>query len=395
MRKWMGDESRGAFKTIASSQRVYRPGRQLDPTDNLAMHSVTVCDLATRDLQCEATVLLGPSGRVFYVSPTAVYVWVSDWARREQAESPAMVYRMPLDGSSPSALGVAGSPVDQFSFLESDDEYLNVLVRSDAGGDGMWRSEVSEGDLALLRVPVSSFGDGSRDAADARYRPLPRLEGHTFQNRFVGDHLLFGIGSGWGAPRKGASTLYVVPWRRGAVSELALSHGVDRIEVMGSDAVVIGTDGRDLHFSGVRLRRPEVVQHFALENASQGELRSHGFFYKPDGVGAGVIGLPVRGEGKPGYRHLIDGSASILFLHNADQRFSALGKLTGDERSDANDGCRASCVDWYGNARPLFVGGRVFALLGYELVEGDVRDGRMREVRRVSFAPRSIEAVAR
>jgi hypothetical protein len=30
-------------------------------------------------------------------------------------------------------------------------------------------------------------------------------------------------------------------------------------------------------------------------------------------------------------------------------------------------GCRASCVDWYGNARPLCLPGRVFALLGYEL----------------------------
>jgi hypothetical protein len=52
-----------------------------------------------------------------------------------------------------------------------------------------------------------------------------------------------------------------------------------------------------------------------------------------------------------------------------------------------SDACRASCVDWYGNARPLFVRGRVFALLGYELVEGAISDGRMVEVKRVSYAP--------
>jgi hypothetical protein len=46
-------------------------------------------------------------------------------------------------------------------------------------------------------------------------------------------------------------------------------------------------------------------------------------------------------------------------------------------------------VDWYGNARPLFLRGRVFALLGYELVEGTLDDGRLRELRRVTFAPRT------
>jgi len=44
-------------------------------------------------------------------------------------------------------------------------------------------------------------------------------------------------------------------------------------------------------------------------------------------------------------------------------------------------------VDWYGNARPIFLRGRTFALLGYELVEGREDDGRIRELRRVSFAP--------
>ena len=32
--------------------------------------------------------------------------------------------------------------------------------------------------------------------------------------------------------------------------------------------------------------------------------------------------------------------------------------------------------------------GRVFALLGYELVEGDASGARIREVRRVDYAPR-------
>jgi hypothetical protein len=44
-------------------------------------------------------------------------------------------------------------------------------------------------------------------------------------------------------------------------------------------------------------------------------------------------------------------------------------------------------VDWYGNARPLFLRGRIFALLGYEIVEGSLTDGHVRETRRVNYAP--------
>jgi hypothetical protein len=47
-------------------------------------------------------------------------------------------------------------------------------------------------------------------------------------------------------------------------------------------------------------------------------------------------------------------------------------------------------VDWYGNARPLFLRGRLFALLGYELVEGRIDEGRMLERRRIDFAPRML-----
>jgi hypothetical protein len=49
-------------------------------------------------------------------------------------------------------------------------------------------------------------------------------------------------------------------------------------------------------------------------------------------------------------------------------------------------------MDWHGNAHPLFVRGRVIALLGDELVEATLDDGRMRESRRVSSAPGNLTA---
>ncbi|HYN25997.1 MAG TPA: beta-propeller domain-containing protein [Pyrinomonadaceae bacterium] len=398
VRKWHKGATTNEFRRIVSATNVYRSERPISSSYGLALHTVTVCDLANGGFACEATGVLGPAGRVFYVSPDSVYVWTSDWTRqRDQVRAQSMLYRMPLDGSRPSALGVSGSPIDQFSFLESDDDYLNVLVRSSSVGDGMWGAEVAAGDVALMRVPLSSFSDGSNAATSSSYRSLPKPEGYTFQNRFVADYLLYGTGSGWGYSQKTEHPrLYAVPWAGGKTHELSLAHPVDRIEQLGSDAVVVGTDGKNLHFTSVRLAdSPGVVDRYTRAGASQGELRSHGFFYKPNGPDSGTLGLPISVPGRPGYRHLFDESAAILFLRNDSLLFEEMGELAGRPERAVNDSCRASCVDWYGNSRPLFVRGRVLALLGYEIVEGALDDNRMRELRRVSYAPRRVELTRR
>jgi hypothetical protein len=67
-----------------------------------------------------------------------------------------------------------------------------------------------------------------------------------------------------------------------------------------------------------------------------------------------------------------------------------LGDLASP-RARTDDGCKASCVDWYGNARPIFLGQRVLALMGYELVEGRLLgragDERIETRRSISFSP--------
>jgi hypothetical protein len=199
---------------------------------------------------------------------------------------------------------------------------------------------------------------------------------------------------------------------------------VDRIEQLGNDALVVGTDGADLHFTALRLhptaspsfpqrtrngwgpqrasggdpgleRSPEVADEYVRKDASQGELRSQGFFYKPDGPNSGLLGLPISRAGRAGYKHLVEGSAAILFLKNDSLHFQEMGELGAGPKVALNDACRASCVDWYGNARPLFLHGRYIALLGYELVEGTIEEGQIHEMRRVSYAPGSVQALRR
>ena len=152
LRKWHKGASLSEFKRIVSATQIYKPAYELNYDYGMALHSVTVCDLASGDFDCKATSVIGPPGRVFYVSPHAVYIWLTSWNYDEtQMQPKSMLYRMPLDGSAPTALRVSGSPVDQFSFLESEDGYLNVLLRSDGSGDGMWSGERSQGRAELMR----------------------------------------------------------------------------------------------------------------------------------------------------------------------------------------------------------------------------------------------------
>jgi len=391
------------WDTIIDATEIYRP---IQKTDTPVLHTVVTCDLrGRRDLSCKATGVIGPYGRTFYVSDKAVYVWVTDGhsdglARHEVSQAPGVVYRLPLDGGEPGALRVWGAPIDQFSFKEGADDQLNVLVRAEAGGDWMWGAEASGGEVALLRVPVAGFSTRVGTTRAAAYTRLPGPKaGWTVQNRFVGDYVAYGSGSGWGAPEtERDDRVYLHPYARGGrTASIELPHGVDRIEAMGDGAVVIGTDGQNLHFTSIDLQLangPAIADRFVQPRASQGELRSHGFFFKPTGEGRGVLGLPLRSEGRPGHEHLVNGSASVLFLAVDDLRFSPLGGLEARPETP-DDQCVVSCVDWYGNARPIFYRGRVFALLGYELVEGRIDGRSIREVGRTDFFGRLRPQIAR
>ena len=400
VRRWRPDATPADFKRIAPATRIYRADDALDPFEGMAFHSVTLCDVAQPKLDCESTTVLGPAGRVFYVSPSAVYVWATPWRRLRAGEtSPSTVFRIPLDGSAPRALRVAGSPIDQFSFFEGSDGKLNVLVRSSGRGDGMWAAEMKGGDLALLRVALSSFSDGRDTAPINAYAALPSVSGGALQNRFIGSYLLYGAGTGWGRPRTTEDPeVFAVAYARNAAAyALPLKHGVDRLEALGSNAVVVGSDGANLHFTSVNLARsPLVGSSYIRANAAQGETRSHGFFYKPDSDSAGLLGLPIMGGTEPGWRHLRRESVAVLFLRNKGLTLSEVGALSASsERTSTNDNCKASCVDWYGNSRPIFLRGRVFALLGYEIVEGRVGQRSIEEVKRISFAPDALQISAR
>ena len=388
MRRWTGDEKAPWVRT-AGARQVYipEPLKRARGFGVETLHTVTRCDLAAPEVTCASTVVMGPRGRTFFVSRNAIYIWVTPaWSTRDWDAREAYLYRIPFDRTRPAAVRVRGGPVDQFSFNANERlGRLEVLVTSRSGGDAMWAPEFAHGRPALLTLPTSRFGDGSREAPKSDYRMLPGGgdDVNVSHNRFVGDHLLYSLyGVSRGEPEHKAVAVPVdgadpvvfdLPWR------------VTRIEQVGRDALVVGGT-EEAVFQTIDLapgRVPGFGDRFVQPNSREAESRSQAFFYRADSADGqtGIMGLPVLRLG--GTQWLAD----MLFLRRTDAKLSDFGLLRASAPSTREDGCVASCVDWYGNARPIFMRGRVFALLGYELVEGDASGERIRELRRVSFAP--------
>jgi len=102
---------------------------------------------------------------------------------------------------------------------------------------------------------------------------VPKPEGYTFQNRFVVTIFCMEQAAVGGSHRKQTVRTCRCALAGGLLRELSLVHGVDRIEQMGPDAVVVGTDERfALHFHS-SWRIPEVADRYtrkALRKASYG-----------------------------------------------------------------------------------------------------------------------------
>lgn len=404
-RRWGGQALPGDFERILPATRVFRTDDDFDPGQPLALHTVTRCDLGNDSMDCASSAVLGPVGRVFYVSQGSVYVWTqaghratganstdgadtADGGRQDAPVSSAAVFRLPLDGAMPTGLKTAGVPTDPMSFLEDRQGHLNVLLREHGSGEGLWGADRSRGRTALLRVPLSAFGDGRSAAQHGHYRRLPGPSHAALQNRFVGDWLL------WGSGQQAWATRYAVNTQAQALNP---GHGVERIEALGEHALLVGNEGSELNFSAVRLARgaAHIAGRHSRAGARQGESRSHGFFYRSTGSDEGLLGLPVVATDTPrssnaDVRQVAP--ASVVVLRQRRLSFTALGELQARPGRRLDDRCKASCVDWYGNARPIFMGQRVLALMGYELVEWRLHSGflgeSIEELRRVNFTPR-------
>ena len=410
------DGSRQPVPLDGGRYRLAVPQRYLDiahPEMN-ELHSVLRCNVQSEKFDCSQHGVLGGRSREFYITTNATYIWASgpnDWRTRDDNDEPDMLYRIEVDGEI-FAVGAHGAPIDQFSYFEDKEEDRLFVVVEDGGWNGpMWTSEYVDGNLALLELDQDVFGDGSRLAASSSYRPLAAVEAYGVENRFVGRFLIYG--GGHYGDEEDIPYAFVSPLDARWVQKIDIPHGVTRIDRMGNDSVIIGPGiDEQLGFSTLSLDDEKLtanlVETYMLPNAQEGENRSHAFFFQPDSgadqAHTGTLALPVTIGGDTEKTEFLGRASSIFFLRREDRDFRAAGHLQsatlaasveddddGEYYADSveEDSCVSSCTDWYGNARPIFLGDRIFALMGYELVEGRMVDGKIVERRRIDFSPKN------
>lgn len=386
----------GAWNPVVDLSHLYKPLRSVG---DIALHTVVTCDLSTpgAPLRCAGTGIFGPAPRHDYVSERAVYLWVMQpsedpsppWRpRRPQDRNNATVYRIDLRDRTASAVRGFGTPIDPLSFEEDSRGDLRVLVHANrSGGDGTWAAGIEmPDDLALFRAAGESFVAGKVFVSGPEAYvdlPDPPDPAFRFQNRFLPGFLLYGSGTTSTFGDEGRGWVWAHDLADQQTIRIDLPSTVDQIEPLLEHAVVIGTAERGLAFAAIDLSsRPRLAGTFIPERPTPVDTRSHGFAYAPRAATGGWLGLPIfypRGRGAR------EEHEEVLYLDVHDLQFTQMGALESKRGNRIVDGCEGSCFDGGGNARSVILGERVFALLGDEVIEGEVTDGRLRERRRLDI----------
>lgn len=353
-------------------------GGQLD------LASVTRCDLAAPVLACDATSTLAPGVREFHMAADAVYVWTQQQPGAART-TPAWLYRIPHDGGRPGAVQVLGYPVDPSGFGSAlDGRRIDVLIKLPRAEDSGEAPEYALGRPALLRLPLSRFGDGTRAVPNADYLDLPGpADASVHDVVFVHGSALYAHKPWSGSDQR--DELVAVGATSATPAVLSADSDFYRITVAGRDAVASGASV-GLPFNVVDLDStagPTIGPRYEQADAREHQSRDHPFRYRadpdaPDGD-RGLLAFPV-GE----LRTQMD----MLFLRRIEGQLTEAGRLRAAATPWQDDRCRASCAAWNRDVRAVFVGRRIFALLGYEVVEGELTpEGGLREIRRLDFTP--------
>jgi hypothetical protein len=438
IRRWMSsaerekyeDENDGALpgKPLFDARNLYRPVlRTGEPT----IHTISVCPLGSyqpgADLRCRTTGFVGPEWAKMYVSPENVYLWnsygydESDPWRQESCKAeqvaampkrrdviPAAVYRMNVRTGEAGVAGVNGGVIDQFSMEEQGDRFYALspwsTVRCEYD-DFENREYVEHFNLMALRD--DDFDTRFAPVADRSFTPLPALpigSIDTIENRFVGDWLIYGgrktLDRWSDAPdaenvkNAAANAAIAVPIARPKEAQaVPVGHSIVRLERLGNDAVVNGYLKEDgLNVSLLKLgKQPKISSTAFLPNRFESESRSHAFNGITDIDGSGVMGIPtvLKVENSSRYNWW-SGKSDLSFLTlDAQGKLAIAGELEGKGEDEVKEHeaykCEVSCIDWYGNARPIFTRGRIFGLMGTTLVEAQIRQGRIAEVSRIDL----------
>jgi hypothetical protein len=396
MRRMIPDSVPEDFHSLVTPQRIFR-----FPEDSLIgsapfMNTFTTCDVKPSSLSCRARVIIGPRDDDNYVSPTAGYVWTHEGDHADVLrpnEGSVTLFRIPLSSDAPQAIRLTGGPFDQLSLSEDDRGSLRLFASGDSYyGPRSQPAGAAREVAALFTIQTTDFGDGTRDAAAAAHRTLPLDEGEHVRSQFVGTWLYYSVGGGYFRYASPTTTLFAVRTDSGIPRRMDLPYYIERIAPLASDAMVVGTAAADtLHFLRIDPSSTSPLSgRVALANPSNPESENFEFSYRMPGFRQGLLAIPGSGYGRSDSTHWVIGSTSVVFVRATPRGMFRLGSLSmtrGIPESDSLEVQSGWFDDWFGNSRGIFVGQRIFALIGYELIEARIVDGRIVERQRINFMP--------
>lgn len=398
-------------RALVDVSTIYRPMLR---TSEALVHVVTVCPLGSYRPgavpACRVQSFVGPPQREFFVSTEAIYLWVGEhpWSwdvprdrndrRCEASPSPsnqssALVYRVPVDGGAPGVVGLYGRPVDQFSMDMTRDTF-RIFTRWAQQGCGGAGTRVG---YRFTNVPLSEFGSELRMLPQARQVAVPPPGAGVTENRFADDWFVYGGRyQYYGAiPERQAAAgrpLTVLPVDNpGAPQTVELPHNIIRLERVGTDRIAASgyrhSGGLDLSLVqlGPQSWRTDTAY---LDSRFENEGRSHAFNSRIEEDGRGIVGIPtvLRRDGAQRYVWNSQGSDVSFLAVSAAGRLTDAGELVqGLKLPVRGYRCEVSCVDWYGNSRPIFIDQRIFALMATEIAEGRMVRGEIEEVGRLNL----------
>lgn len=406
IRRWTPQSGYTEWQPLFRVTDIYTP---IQPTFDPQIHTISICPLTTvGTLECNSRAVIGPYRHEMYVSGSNAYLWIvsdnSDWAY-DQAhwdECPdvasslhlpqvgAVAYQFPLNKAQVLAALGEGAPADQFAFEESHG-HLHALTRRIPIGCYSYK----EAAMQFASIPLNRFASSTGYFYAPESIRVPNVNERFIEERYTATHLLYGTPQGsyqaywYGDEPYKHGELIAVPLNAPEnATTLSFSHSMERVETFGSNAVVFGYQANyKMAVSTVDLQRwPRVADTKEFGDVVESEGRSHAFNYISSDDNSGTFGLPTivsrRTEKNSSYDRQ-EPSDIQFFTANRWLRITPLGFLGGIPENNDGYHCEVSCVDWYGNARPLFLDGRIFALTGTELIEGALQNNVIVETGRL------------
>ncbi len=422
IRRWTNAEdfydNEGEGRQVLRAQDIYRP---VFGVSEPWIHSISVCplsDVIERGLRCETTGFIGTELAEMYVAGDAIYLWHSALGADEQSWTdctigtpspdfgevpPAAIYRLPIGSGEVEVLGARGLPIDQFSMDAQGNRFraLSNFFHHACSDDELPKS------FALLNASQGQFRDRYIPAREREFANLPSMMTSSVENRFVGDWVVYGGRDRYSrrpprneeaSKRALSNVVHAVPIDDPDNAQaIAIGHTLVRLERMGDAAFIANgyVDRSGLRVSYVGLGDHEnstgVRSSAFLPGRYESESRSHAFNATYTLGGDGTLGVPTvqRTEQSGGYWWYSDVSDLSFINFTGEGILADAGVIAATPENQVQTGagyeCDISCIDWYGNARPIFLGGRVYGLMATELVEADMVDGQVTERRRVDL----------